>query len=442
MEISKKPRYNLNIVVQESGIKADTIRAWERRYGLPSPGRTEGGHRLYSEYDLEILKWLAARQKEGLRISHAVDYWKELIASGEDPLRSLSDSGAFILSSQVQGVDEAPRQLRELWLESCFSFDETSAEQILSQTFAQYPALTVCTDLILPALQRVGELWQKGEISVQQEHFTTEIATRKLQALISAAPNPVYNQKILLGNPPGEQHTIGLLVMALLLKNRGWPIIYLGGNVPVDDLLDTVKNSNVDLAIMSASRLVTSASLLDAARVLAENGTPVAFSGWVFSQSPEIHALMPGIYLGDDLAAAVNLVEAFLNDPHPVDRTEFKNSEHQSLIQNLQAIIPDLNRYILDKMAARDIRFRADEILAANRDLIADLTAALKIGDPAQLLLNLAWVSDLLAFRNKSDINYQAYIVLFAEGLADILGEEAAPILPIFDHLFPTDNKD
>ena len=85
MSISKNPAFNLKVVLQETGIAADTLRAWERRYGIPMPQRTAGGHRLYSQYDIETIKWLMARQAEGLSISRAVDLWNEHNASGVDP---------------------------------------------------------------------------------------------------------------------------------------------------------------------------------------------------------------------------------------------------------------------------------------------------------------------------------------------------------------------
>ena len=78
MSISSSPTYNLKVVIQETGIAADTLRAWERRYNLPTPKRSPGGHRLYSKRDIEIVKWLIARQNEGLSISRAVDLWNEL----------------------------------------------------------------------------------------------------------------------------------------------------------------------------------------------------------------------------------------------------------------------------------------------------------------------------------------------------------------------------
>ena len=86
---SKAPTYNLKVVMRETGIKADTLRAWERRYGLPVPERTPGGHRLYSQYDIETIKWLQARQAEGLRINRAVDLWHTMRDSEQDPLLAM-----------------------------------------------------------------------------------------------------------------------------------------------------------------------------------------------------------------------------------------------------------------------------------------------------------------------------------------------------------------
>ena len=84
--ISQAPIYNLKAVLKETNLKPDVLRAWERRYELPAPQRTAGGHRLYSAYDIETVKWLRARQAEGLSISRAVDLWRDMVAAGRDPL--------------------------------------------------------------------------------------------------------------------------------------------------------------------------------------------------------------------------------------------------------------------------------------------------------------------------------------------------------------------
>ena len=90
--IDQTPTYNLGAVLRETGLKADTLRAWERRYGLPPPQRTSGGHRLYTQHDIGTLKWLMARQQEGLSIARAVDLWRQIEGEGQDPLVALGAS--------------------------------------------------------------------------------------------------------------------------------------------------------------------------------------------------------------------------------------------------------------------------------------------------------------------------------------------------------------
>src|SRR5512146_2181039 len=93
--ISTTPAFNLKVVLKETGIAADTLRAWERRYGLPMPQRTEGGHRLYSQRDIEIIRWLMKQQESGLSISRAVDMYNEQLASGSDPLPASRAQSGF-----------------------------------------------------------------------------------------------------------------------------------------------------------------------------------------------------------------------------------------------------------------------------------------------------------------------------------------------------------
>src|SRR5512134_1551923 len=106
---STTPAFNLKVVLKETGLAADTLRAWERRYGLPSPNRTAGGHRLYSQRDIETIKWLMKRQEEGLSISRAVDMWNEKIASGAGPLaEAFQAAPTSTLPVQYRSPDTTP----------------------------------------------------------------------------------------------------------------------------------------------------------------------------------------------------------------------------------------------------------------------------------------------------------------------------------------------
>jgi len=86
MPRQNEPLFNLGAVVRQTGLKPDTVRAWERRYNLPTPQRSDGGHRLYSQRDVDTIRWLIARQREGLSISRAAELWRQIEAEGRDPL--------------------------------------------------------------------------------------------------------------------------------------------------------------------------------------------------------------------------------------------------------------------------------------------------------------------------------------------------------------------
>ena len=125
--VSTTPAFNLKVVLKETGIAADTLRAWERRYGLPMPQRTAGGHRLYSQRDIETIKWLMTRQAEGLSISRAVDLWNEQIASGTDPLAGLAlqpDHPSTQLLPSTSRPKQLSTSLRAQWVDACLNFNE------------------------------------------------------------------------------------------------------------------------------------------------------------------------------------------------------------------------------------------------------------------------------------------------------------------------------
>ena len=207
--LSRSPAFNLKAVLHETGLAADTLRAWERRYGLPVPQRTAGGHRLYSQYDIETIKWLIARQAEGLSISRAVDLWNEMTASGSDPLAGLAPSSLAMLtiSSPTVPADTTLDAIRAEWITACLNFSETQAEQALNRAFSMFPVEAVCIEVLQKGMSEMGSRWYQNQASVQQEHFASGLAMRRLDALLSASPTPTRNLTVLIGCPPNEWHT-------------------------------------------------------------------------------------------------------------------------------------------------------------------------------------------------------------------------------------------
>jgi len=305
--------YNLKAVLKQTGLKADTLRAWERRYGLPSPRRSEGGHRLYSEREIETIKWLVARQEEGLSISRAVDLWQQLLAQGRDPLGNPPPESAPPAPLLVEG--ETVAELRQQWTAACLAYDERRAEQALVQAFALYPPETVVLELLLPAASRIGDAWAAGEITVQQEHFCSGLAVRRLQALIMGAPPPTLAGRIVVACPPGEEHVISLLALTFLLRRRGREVLYLGANVPVERLEALVRAARPQLVVLAAQLEDTAATLQDMAAALQRAGARVGFGGRIFNLEPRLRHQVAGHFLGETVGQALPAIDALLEGP-------------------------------------------------------------------------------------------------------------------------------
>ena len=143
MSIEKKetssPVFNIKAVVKQTGLKPATIRSWERRYGLPSPHRSKGGHRQYSQQDVDTLIWLVDRQNEGLTISHAISLWRFRTETKQN-YRSVAEADGWgrrqPANSEVKG--KQIERLRQDWIDGCLTFDRLAAEHAIAQAFALY----------------------------------------------------------------------------------------------------------------------------------------------------------------------------------------------------------------------------------------------------------------------------------------------------------------
>jgi len=310
-----QPRFNLGYVVRETNIKADTLRAWERRYGLPTPQRTEGGHRLYSQGDVDTVRWLMARQAEGLTISKAVKLWHSRVESGEVlPVRNINEESLREESPALyRAVRESSlEELRRSWIQACLRFDNASAQGVLSRAFANYPMKDVLYAVLQQGLVEIGTMWFKKEATIQQEHFASALAIQRLHSLIADAPPPTLNGKVLIGGTTDEAHEFAPLMVNLLLRYRGWEVIYLGANVPVIQLEGTLQTTRAQLVVLTAELLNTAANLLDEALFLKELNVQLGYGGAIFNQLPELSDRIPGHFLGSNIEDAIQVVEDLL----------------------------------------------------------------------------------------------------------------------------------
>jgi DNA-binding transcriptional MerR regulator len=424
--ISRSPVYNLKAVLKETGLKADVLRAWERRYNLPQPQRTLGGHRLYSEYDIEIVKWLRTRQAEGLSISRAVELWKATIAAGNDPLVEYSPAITSLAPERLSPADTRIEKLRQHWLEANLAFDGNRVDEILNQAFAMFPIETVCTEILQRGISEIGDYWYLDKASVQQEHFASALATRRLEALIAATPRPTRQQTVLVGCPPGERHTFPGLMLCLFLCRRGFKVVYLGADVPIDRLEEACAVIQADLIILGAQQLTTAATLQTTALTLQSRGIPLAYGGLIFNRVPRLRERIPGYFLGESLEDALHLIERLLVAPIVYSTMIGLDETYQGLVRVYQEKRPLIERALFEEL--QQAVLPAEFISEANYFFGNGLTAALELGDPSFLEADLEWVNRLLTNRRISSERLIAYLATYSHALHKEIGKASIPI--------------
>jgi MerR family transcriptional regulator, light-induced transcriptional regulator len=423
MSLSKNPAYNLKVVLQETNLAADTLRAWERRYGLPMPQRTAGGHRLYSQYDIETVKWLVARQAQGLSISRAVETWNEKVASGEDPLAGGSSPSTFAPAEAKTSHETSLDALRARWLSACLRFNEARAEETLNQAFAVHPIESVCTDVLQNGLAEIGLQWQKNQISVQQEHFTSALAIRSINNLISATPAPIRAQTILVGCPAKEHHTFTPLLTSLFLRRRGFNVIYLGANIPQDRFEETVKAVRADLVILVAQQLITAATLQETARLLSENNIPVAYGGRIFGLQPQLIPAIPGFFLGSEIQEAVEQIEDLATSNIQNPQAAASSAEYEKAASLFQSHRSNIDAAI--HQSAHTLDQSHDAIKTATEFLGDNIVAALQLGDISLVDGEFDWVKSLIKAHGIPEAVLTGYIKLYAEAVQGNLHDSA-----------------
>ncbi len=229
-------RYSINDLEKITGIKAHTIRIWEKRYNVVNPERTNTNIRYYNDEDLKKLLNISTLNKHGFKISEIVKMGNERLC---EKIVELSNA-----SSDYEGY------INNLVI-SMIEMDEDKFEKVLSSAIIKMGFEKTVTHIIYTFLNKVGILWQVGTINPAQEHFTTNLIRQKLIIAIDGQDNsPRPDAKtFLLFLPENELHELGLLFYSYIIKKAGHKVIYLGQSVPLSDILEVIKIRSADFII-------------------------------------------------------------------------------------------------------------------------------------------------------------------------------------------------
>lgn len=236
-EKAKMGIYSIKELERLSGIKAHTIRVWEKRHGLIEPQRTKTNIRYYSDNDLKKIINISLLNNRGIKISVIATYTdEELINKVLEFVDKKTEVDVHINQMIVCMVD----------------LDEDIFEYQLGKITAKLGIERTITEIIYPFLDRIGILWQTGNITPAQEHFISNLVRQKLIVAIDTLPQPSKKAKrAVLFLPEYELHEIGLLFCYFLLKKDGIRVIYLGQMVPYEDLQAIGKSHNPELFVTS-----------------------------------------------------------------------------------------------------------------------------------------------------------------------------------------------
>jgi DNA-binding transcriptional MerR regulator len=293
VETSVPGGLRIGALSKRAGVSEHVLRAWESRYGLLSPTRSSGGFRLYSDADVRRVQRMRAYLAEGLSAAEAA---RAVLA---EPAAAAPPDPVVVRMAEANGAASLRAALDLL--------DERAAHVVLDQLFGALTIEAVIRDVLIPYLHELGERWSRGEVTVGQEHFASNVIRSRLAAL-SPGWGGGRGPRVLLACPPGELHDIALLAFGLVLRRSGWRVVFLGADSPTGDIQRTADALGPDLVMLAAS----DASRFDAIRpelVRLAQGRSVALAGP--GASADLAAAVGAQYVDDDpVTAAVRLEES------------------------------------------------------------------------------------------------------------------------------------
>ncbi len=242
--------YSIRDLERLTGIKAHTIRIWEKRYGLIEPERTSTNIRAYCDIDLKKLLNISILNKNGYKISKIANLSQQEIAVNITNLSQQSmDTESFLESLTIAMID----------------LDEPKFDKILTRSILQLGFEDTVIRILNPFFVRIGIMWQTGSINPAQEHFVSNLVRQKmLVATDNHLPGDSAHAKtFLLFLPEGEMHELGLLFANYLIRKRGHRAIYLGQNVPLNDLIEVEQIKPSDYILTSFITSMTDCDTLN-----------------------------------------------------------------------------------------------------------------------------------------------------------------------------------
>jgi MerR family transcriptional regulator, light-induced transcriptional regulator len=310
-EFPEEAKYTIKVVSERTGVRPVTLRAWERRYDLLDPERLDNNYRLYSERDIQILRWITHRLDDGLSISNAVREYRGLRQNGIWPEALPS----VLPPEPSQAPRFPPEKYAEKLYDALVNHDEAKAKKIVDEVQAVFDLQKIFQEVFFPCLVDIGEAWYRGEIRIATEHSASAFIRGILMNLRQAFPVYSAAPSILVGCAPEEFHEIAPLMLAVLLRREGYQVEFLGPDLPVEDLVLYAEDISASMIILSASFDRTAQPLFKMQAMLDELPAKptLGYGGRYFNENPAERKKMGGVFLGESVHEALAVVHELMD---------------------------------------------------------------------------------------------------------------------------------
>jgi len=293
-----KTHFAIRVLSERTGVGTSTLRAWERRYGLLTPERTPKGHRLYSEKDVKLVEHILVLLEEGHSLSAIARQIKQGLASVEDDDRE-NQAGvwAHYLADNLQAI---------------YDFSTERVEAIYNEASSLYPVDMVTERLIEPTLTELGNNWQLRERGIGEEHFYASWVRNRLGARFHHAYSQATGARILLACVPGSHHELGLMLFAISALTRGYRVLYLGADLPLDQVSSVVAQSGSRAVVLATRSDLDDATQSQLAKLSTSLEVPVMLGGMGSDRALPAFEAVGGIRLGSRISIALRVLAAHI----------------------------------------------------------------------------------------------------------------------------------
>ncbi len=229
---SDRKRHPIQVVARRTGLTADVLRAWEKRYGVVEPGRSEGGRRLYSDDDIERLRLLRRASAAGRRISQIARLnGAELVDLVQEDEREKAVAEIEPAPGEAQAVE-----LLKAAVTAAERLEGRGLEAVLNRALVTLGAAALIELVLAPLMVHLGEAWEHGSLRPAHEHLASTVVVRILGKLIESAEPASGAPKLVVATLSEQLHEFGALFAAAVAATEGWRVTYLGRDLPAEDI--------------------------------------------------------------------------------------------------------------------------------------------------------------------------------------------------------------